>query len=48
METVETWTAKKPTLEDVVEVFMSRSGYFNCPHQMFPKVDTIPDMKEWR
>jgi len=47
MEVARTWTHKKPTLEDIVEVFMSRSGYFNRPHKLFPKLHVIPDMKKW-
>ena len=37
MELAGTWTHKKPTLEDIVKVYMSRSGYFNHPKQFFPK-----------
>jgi len=47
MEVARTWTYKKPTLEDIVEVFMFRSGYFNHPHKLFPKLHVIPDMKKW-
>jgi hypothetical protein len=47
MEVARTWTHKKPTLEDIVEVFMSRSGYFNRPHKLFPKLHVILDMKKW-
>ena len=47
MELAGTWTHKKPTLEDIVRVYMSRSGYFNCPKQHFPRVHLIPEMKRW-
>ena len=27
---------------------MSRSGYINCPHLLFPKVElALPEMKKW-
>jgi hypothetical protein len=41
------WNHKKPTLQDIVEVFMSRSGYFNRPKQFFPRVHHFPAMKKW-
>jgi hypothetical protein len=47
MELAGTWTHKKPTLQDIVGVFMSRSGYFNCPKQYFPRVHIVPQMKKW-
>ncbi|KIM73027.1 hypothetical protein PILCRDRAFT_15581 [Piloderma croceum F 1598] len=47
MEVVATWTHKKPILEDIIQVFMSKSGYFNCPQKLFPKVSVIPNMQEW-
>jgi hypothetical protein len=49
MELARTWTHKKPTLEDIVKVYMYRSGYFNCPKQFFPRVHLVPEMKNgWR
>jgi len=47
MELAATWTHKKPILEDIVQIFMSKSGYFNRPQKPFPKVSVIPGMKEW-
>ena len=48
MEKAGTWTYdKKPTHEDIVQVFMSRSGYHNHLKRFFPKVDLIPGMREW-
>jgi hypothetical protein len=53
MERSGTWTHKKPTVQDIVEIYMSRSGYFNRPHKFFPKlsvtpgVSVIPGMLEW-
>lgn len=47
MKVVGTWTHKKPTLEDIVEIFMSRSGYFNRPHKFLPKVHNIPTVQKW-
>jgi hypothetical protein len=47
MELGGTWTHKKPTLEDIVKVYMSRSGYFNRPKQHFPRVHMVPEMKRW-
>jgi hypothetical protein len=47
MELAGTWTHKKPTLEDIVRVYMSRSGYFNRPKQHFPRVHKVPEMKRW-
>ena len=47
MERAATWTHQKPTVGDIAEVFMSRSGYFNCPHLLFPKVElALPEMKK--
>jgi len=47
MEVTGKWTQKKPTLQDIVEVFMSRSGYFNRPKKYFPRVHLVPEMKKW-
>jgi hypothetical protein len=47
MERAGTWTHPKPTVQEIAEVFMSRSGYFNRPRQLFPKVDQVPEMKKW-
>ena len=47
MELAKTWTWKKPTVQDIVEIYMSRSGYFNRPHKFFPRVNLIPGMQEW-
>ena len=47
MELAATWTHKKPVLEEIVQVFMSKSGYFNRPRQFFPYISVIPGMKEW-
>ena len=47
MELAATWTHKKPTIQDIVEVYMSRSGYFNRPHKFFPRVHLIPGMQKW-
>jgi hypothetical protein len=47
MELAETWTHTKPTLQDIVKVYMSRSGYFNRPKQFFPRVHHVPEIKKW-
>jgi hypothetical protein len=47
MELAATWTHKKPVLEDIVQVFMSKSGYHNRPLQFFPYISVVPGMKEW-
>ena len=49
MERGGTWThPTKPTVQDIQEVFMSRSGYFNHPCLLFPKVElALPEMKKW-
>ena len=47
MELAGTWTQKKPTIQDIVEVYMSRSGYFNRSRKFFPRVNLIPGMQEW-
>jgi hypothetical protein len=47
MELAATWTHKKPVLEDIVQVFMSKSGYHNRPRQFFPYISVVPGMKEW-
>jgi hypothetical protein len=47
MELAETWTHKKPTLQDIVRVYMSRSGYFSRPNQCFPRVHHVPEIKKW-
>jgi len=49
MEEAGTWThPTKPTVQDIAEVFMSRSGYFNRPRMWFPKVElALPEMKKW-
>jgi hypothetical protein len=42
------WTYhKKPSHDDIIEVFMSRSGYHNRPKKFFPRVHLIPGMKDW-
>jgi hypothetical protein len=48
MEKGGTWPYhRKPSHDDIIEVFMSRSGYRNRPKRFFPKVDLIPGMKQW-
>jgi hypothetical protein len=47
MERAATWTHKKPTVQDIVEIYMSRSGYFNRPHKFFPKVQTVSSQECW-
>jgi hypothetical protein len=47
MELAQTWTWKKPTIQDIVEIYMSRSGYFHRHHKFFPKVSVIPGMEGW-
>jgi len=53
MERSATWTHKKPTVQEIVEIYMSRSGYFNRSHKFFPRVSVtpgvsvIPGMLEW-
>jgi hypothetical protein len=53
MERSATWTHKKPTVQEIAEIYMSRSGYFNRPHKFFPKLSVtpgvivIPGMLEW-
>jgi len=47
MERAATWTHQKPTVGDIAEVFMSKSGYFHRPHQLFPKVVDGSQMEKW-
>ena len=48
LEKLGKWTYyKKPSHDDIIEVFMSRSGYHNHPKRFFPRVDHIPGMKDW-
>jgi hypothetical protein len=47
MELAKTWTWKKPTVQDIAEVYMSKSGYFNRSHKFFPSAHLIPGMQEW-
>src|SRR5882762_7771032 len=47
MERAGTWTHQKPTVGDIAEVFMSKSGYFHRPHQLFPKVVDGSEMQKW-
>jgi len=47
MERGGTWTHQKPTVGDIAEVFMSKSGYFHRPHQLFPKVVDGSEMQKW-
>ena len=48
MEKEGTWTYPKPTVQDIAEVFMSRSGYFNRPRVLFPRVEVeLPEMLQW-
>jgi len=47
MERAATWTHQKPTIGDIAEVFMSRSGYFHCPSQLFPKLVDGSEIKKW-
>jgi len=47
MERGGTWTHQKPTVQDIAEVFMSKSGYFNRPCQLFPKVVHGSEMEKW-
>ena len=47
MERAAAWTHAKPTVEDIARVFMSRSGYFNRPRQLFPRVKHVPEMLKW-
>jgi hypothetical protein len=47
MERAATWTHQKPTVGDIAEVFMSKSGYFHRPHQLFPKVVDGSEMQKW-
>ena len=47
MERAGTWTHQKPTVGDIAEVFMSKSGYFHHPHQLFPKVVDGSEMQKW-
>ena len=48
MERAATWThQQKPTIGDIAEVFMSRSGYFHRPAQLFPKVVKGSELKKW-
>src|ERR1700676_1831311 len=42
-----TWTHKKPPFEYIAEVFMSKSGYFHHPSQLFPKVVEGSEMEKW-
>jgi hypothetical protein len=35
------------TLENVIELFMSTSGYYNNSHKIFRKLDRFPEMEEW-
>ena len=47
MERAGTWTHQKPTVGDIAEVFMSKSGYFHRPHQLFPKIVDGSKMQQW-
>src|SRR5258705_55177 len=47
MERGGTWTHQKPTVGDIAEVFMSKSGYIHRPHQLFPKVVDGSEMQKW-
>ena len=47
MERGGTWTHQKPTVGDIAEVFMSRSGYFHRPNQLFPQVKEGSQMEKW-
>jgi len=47
MERGGTWTHQKPTVQDIVEIYMSRSGYFHRPGKFFPRVSVIPGMEGW-
>ena len=47
MEVARTWTHKKPTVTDIAEIYMSRSGYFNRPGKFFPRVHLLPGMEKW-
>jgi hypothetical protein len=47
MEQAATWVHPKPTLQDIIEVFQSRSGYFKHSRQLFPRVENLPQMKLW-
>jgi len=37
MELAGTWTQKKPIVQDIIEIYMSKSGYFNHPPKFFPR-----------
>jgi hypothetical protein len=47
MEQAATWTHQKPTVGDIAQVFMSRSGYFHHPNKLFPKVVDGSEMQKW-
>ena len=47
MERAGTWTHQKPTVGDIAEVFMCRSGYFHRPNQLFPQVKEGSQMEKW-
>jgi hypothetical protein len=42
-----TWTHEKPTVGEIAKVFMSPSGYFHRPSQLFPKVADGSEMMKW-
>jgi len=43
MERSATWYPKKPTVQEIVEIYMSRSGYFNRSHKFFPRVSVTQE-----
>src|SRR6202050_2921169 len=47
MERAATWTHQKPTVGDIAEVFMSKSGYFHRLSQLFPKGVDGSEMEKW-
>ena len=47
MERAATWTHEKPTVGDIAKIFMSPSGYFHRPSQLFPKVAEGSEMMKW-
>jgi hypothetical protein len=47
MITAGTWTRNKPTNNDIIEVFVSRSVYYKVHNIIFPRLHLFPAMQRW-
>jgi hypothetical protein len=41
------WIQRKPSNDDIIKVFMSKSAYFKNHHKIFPMLDRYPAMEKW-